>query len=123
MRVFQGSTDEVVSPRDAGLAARISERRLVSDGRFKKGEDPRRGRGRPKGSRNLVTPEMRKAIIEAAEMVGSDGKGKGGLTGYLVRLARMENPVIFGKLLRRSIPPEIHTTPDLFADLKVRSTE
>lgn len=75
----------------------------MSDGRFKKGPDPRRGRGRPKGSRNVITPEMREAIIEAAAIIGSDGRGKGGLVGYMMRLAQMEDPVIFGGLLRKCI--------------------
>ena len=96
------STDFAQSfAKEAGISER---RRRVSDGRFKKGPDPRRGRGRPKGSPNVITPEMREAIIEAAAIVGSDGRGKGGLVGYMTRLARMENPVIFGRLVRKSIP-------------------
>jgi hypothetical protein len=75
----------------------------VRDGRFKKGPDPKRGRGRPKGSRNVISPVMREAILEAAAIVGSDGRGKGGLAGYMMRLAQMENPVIFGGLLRKCI--------------------
>jgi hypothetical protein len=76
----------------------------VRDWRFKKGPDPRRGLGRPKGSRNVITPVMREAILDAAAIVGSDGRGKEGLVGYLVRLAQMENPVMFCRLLRKCIP-------------------
>ena len=72
--------------------------------RFKNGPDRRRGRGRPKGSRNVISPVMREAILEAAAIVGSDGRGKGGLAGYMTRLARIENPEIFGRLVLKSIP-------------------
>ena len=71
--------------------------------RFKKGPEPRRGLGRPRGSRNVVTPVMREAVLEAAAIVGSDGRGKGGLVGYVTRLAQMEDPVISGELLRKCI--------------------
>ena len=50
----------------------------------------KRGRGRPKGSRNVLTRVISDAILLAAEQVGEDGKGKGGLVGYLKRVAKKD---------------------------------
>jgi hypothetical protein len=63
----------------------------------------RRGRGRPKGSRNVLTRVISDAILEAAEQVGEDGKGKGGLVGYLKRVAK-KDPKVFCSLLGRVLP-------------------
>jgi hypothetical protein len=38
--------------------------------------------GRKKGTPNKVTQSLRQAILMAAEAVGSNGKGAGGLVGY-----------------------------------------
>ncbi len=38
--------------------------------------------GRKKGTRNLITPEHKAALLEAADRVGYDGNGKDGVDGY-----------------------------------------
>lgn len=70
-----------------------------------------RGPGRPKGSRNRHTIELKDAIRRAAEEVGEDGAGKGKLVGYLRRLAKDE-PVAFTSLIKATLPKEIAGDPD-----------
>lgn|SRR6185503_3759541 len=63
-------------------------------------------RGREPGVPNKMTRLVRDAIAEAAELVGEDGKGAGGLVGYMVRLAKFE-PKVFGMLLGKLLPLQI----------------
>jgi hypothetical protein len=65
---------------------------------------PPRGRGRPKGSRNKVTVELKAAILEAFDTVGG---GK-----YLAGVARAD-PRTFCALLGRVLPMTIKQTGDL----------
>lgn len=76
--------------------------------KFRKGHDPRRvvGKGRPKGVQNKVTRELKEAIIVAAELVGSNKKGKDGLPGYLSWLA-IKKPEVFGRLLEKLLPLQV----------------
>lgn len=67
------------------------------------------GPGRPKGSTNKTTATLKEAILLAAEKVGEDGKGKQGLTGYLIGLARSE-PKAFSSLLGRVLPLTVQGT-------------
>jgi hypothetical protein len=46
---------------------------------------------------------LKEAILLAAEAVGLDGKGKDGLVGYLIAVAK-EDPAVFCSLLARVIP-------------------
>jgi hypothetical protein len=62
-----------------------------------------RGGDRRKEMPNKGTPNLVEAIISAAAQVGEDGLGKGGLVGYLVRIARTE-PKLFANLLVRVLP-------------------
>lgn len=63
--------------------------------------------GRKKGARNRLTREVAEAIIAAAEEIGSNGRGKGGVQGYMKFLGRRE-PRIFGMLLRAVMPLQIN---------------
>src|SRR5262245_16900894 len=45
-------------------------------------DQPKRPRGRPKGATNLLTRELKEAILGGAADCGEDGKGTGGLRGY-----------------------------------------
>lgn len=67
---------------------------------------PSAGRGRKKGEANKVTRTLKDAILKAAEMVGENGKGKDGLTGYLVTVARTDVKA-FASLLGRVLPLQI----------------
>jgi hypothetical protein len=64
------------------------------------------GPGRPKGVPNKTTQMLKDAILLAAEKSGHDGKGKGGLIGYLKRVAS-EDVKAFAGLLGRVLPLQV----------------
>lgn len=57
------------------------------------------GKGRPKGSPNKITADVKRAILEAAEAAG----GPGGMTAYLTVQASA-NPAAFMTLLGKVLP-------------------
>lgn len=63
------------------------------------------GKGRPKGSPNKITADLKRAILEAAEAAG----GEGGTAGYLARQAD-ENPAAFMSLLGKVLPTTLDGT-------------
>lgn len=67
---------------------------------------PAAGMGRKKGQVNKTTATLKEAILLAAQDVGEDGKGRGGLTGYLRRVA-MEDVKAFSGLLGRVLPLQV----------------
>ena len=67
---------------------------------------PAAGKGRQKGSVNKTTATLKEAILLAAERVGNDGKGKDGLTGYLVHVASTDVKA-FSALLGKVLPMQI----------------
>lgn len=71
-----------------------------------KRKPPAAGMGRVKGVPNKTTKLLREAILEAAEAVGEDGRGKEGLTGYLKRVAT-EDVKAFSSLLGRVLPLQV----------------
>lgn len=75
---------------------------MANAGQFRKGEK-RPGQGRPKGSVAKTTAVLKDAILLAAGSVGQDGNGKGGLEGYLKRVA-IEDIKAFAGLLGRTLP-------------------
>lgn len=68
-----------------------------------KRKPPAAGKGRPAGSKNKTTTALKEAILMAGEQVGEDGKGKGGLTGYLRTLA-VKEPKAFATILGKTLP-------------------
>jgi hypothetical protein len=64
-----------------GRARDASER----SGSFNKGH--KKVGGRQKGTPNLLSPEYRDAVLEAAYRVGFDGNGQGGIVGYCMWIA------------------------------------
>ena len=66
----------------------------------------RRQRGRPKGAPNKTTTVLKDAILAAGEAVGEDQRGKDGLQGYLVFLAKAE-PKSFATLLGKVLPLQV----------------
>lgn len=62
--------------------------------------------GKPKGAVNKTTRVLKDAILIAAEQSGQDTKGKGGLVGYLKRVAD-EDVKAFSGLLGRVLPLQI----------------
>ena len=65
--------------------------------------------GRKAGVPNKFPRDLRDAILAAAESVGSDGRGRDGLVGYFMRLAK--HPKIFVKLLLRILSLEAKQPP------------
>ena len=72
---------------------------------------PNAGKGRKKGVPNKTTAVLKEAIITAAEQVGEDGNGTGGLTGYLVHIAKNDIKAFAG-LLGKVLPMQIGGDPD-----------
>lgn len=64
------------------------------------------GKGRRKGSKNKTTAVLKEAILEAAALCGSDGKGKGETVGYLTKLAT-DHPPAFAQLLGKVLPLQV----------------
>ena len=75
-------------------------------------QPPKSKRGRPKGSMNRFSRDLREDLSEAIERVGRDGEGEGGRVGYLMWLAR-EEPKSSTILLRGMMPAEIRATMTL----------
>jgi hypothetical protein len=105
-----------VNKRDR-LAARLTRgsqpaRRRDKGKRFSTDDQPKRSRGRPPGATNLMTRELKEAILGGCSDCGADGKGTGGLRGYMWKLAT-EDKKTMGMLLRAILP----------ADVKVEVTE
>jgi hypothetical protein len=68
--------------------------------------------GRPLGAKNKVSLPLKEAILKAAELVGSDSKGKDGLEGYLVDMAK-NNRKQFASLLGRVLPIQVANEDDV----------
>lgn len=68
---------------------------------------PNAGKGRPKGSPNKITADLKRAILEAAEAAGEEG----GTVGYLTEQAKT-NPASFLTLLGKVLPMAIAGDPD-----------
>ena len=62
--------------------------------------------GRTPGSKNKISREIKEAVITAANLVGSNRRGKDGLIGYMRRLA-VRNEAVFGGLLRHVMGTQV----------------
>lgn len=67
---------------------------------------PNAGKGRKAGVPNKTTGALKDAILAAAQAVGQDGKGKGGLQGYLTLVATTDVKAFAG-LLGKVLPLQI----------------
>lgn len=76
-----------------------------ASGQMHKGVRP--GTGRQKGTRNRTTTLLKDAILQAATLVGQDGKGTDGLVGYLKMLAVKERAV-YSRSLEKVLPLQLH---------------
>lgn len=61
--------------------------------------------GRKKGTPNRISADYKQAVLAAADRVGMDGMGEGGIVGYLCYLA-LQYPAAYCKLLCRIIDIE-----------------
>jgi hypothetical protein len=80
-------------------------------GKFAKGVPKPANAGRARGKRNKTTILLKTAILRAGELVGRDGKGLNGLTGYIEMLARKHVP-IYSKLLEKVLPMQLNMRDD-----------
>ena len=62
--------------------------------------------GRKPGSQNIISREIKEVVITAANLVGSNRRGKDGLIGYMRRLA-VRNEAVFGGLLRHVMGSQV----------------
>jgi hypothetical protein len=67
--------------------------------------------GKPRGRLTAMKYRVKEAVLEAAAMVGRDGKGKDEMVGYLAWLARTE-PAVFGRMLEKIMPTQ-HEIKDM----------
>jgi hypothetical protein len=107
---MQARPNETAKKKDR-LAARLMRgsqpgRRRVKGQHFSKQHQPKRPRGRPKGATNQLTRNLKEAILGGCEDCGLDGKGTGGLRGYMKRLAK-EDTKTMGMLVRSMLPTEV----------------
>ena len=65
-----------------------------------------KGRGRGRGIRNKIPQNLKQSIVDAAIAHGSDGHGRGGLTGYGFFLAS-RHPKAFAGLLGKLLPLQV----------------
>ena len=71
---------------------------------------------------NKVPKLLKEALMIAAELEGSNEKGKDGLTGFLRMMAR-EDLRSFAMLLGRIIPLQINTKGDLRVEVTYRNMD
>ena len=105
------------------LSEKGNNARKIRAHAFKPGDPKPKTGGRAKGTRNRTTRVLKDAILTAASLVGADGKGKDGLVGYLMMLARKEKQV-YARLLEKVIPLQIgvkdETPPQYTAEEMVK---
>src|SRR6516165_10252500 len=78
-----------------------------ANGHLQKGHSGLPGAGRPPGSLNRTTVQLKQAILDAAEAAGGDE----GMVGYLSRLA-VENSSAFASLLKSVLPTTLTAESD-----------
>ena len=82
---------------------------------FKKGN--KLGTGRKKGSKNKLTRDLKEAVIAAAQNLGMNNLGYGGITGFIMRCG-IENPTALLATLARMLPMDMETEmPDFALDI------
>ena len=74
-------------------------------------KNPKRGPGRPPGTPNRTPAAAVQAVFDGLSKYGEDGKGKGGLAGFVFYLAKTE-PKTAGALLARIMPQNIKVGVD-----------
>jgi hypothetical protein len=113
------STDKI-ERRRLTRGSQPARANVAGKGRFAKGH--KKVGGRKKGVRNVVTRDIREAIVNAAIRHGEDGEGKGGLEGYLFTLAR-EDKRAFGGLLRAVMPMQFNASIETSLNVQYKSLE
>jgi|SRR5690349_9384513 hypothetical protein len=94
-----------------GLLKRLTRgsqpgRHRAAGRRFSKPNQPKRGRGRPKGARNYFTRDLQEATFNAVNRFGEDGRGKNGMEGFVFGMCS-RNPEKVLDLMRAFMPKQI----------------
>src|SRR5271169_3585295 len=79
---------------------------LQRSGSFEPGHKKRGGR--KKGSRNVISPEHKMALLEAALRVGSDGNGRDRIVGYFTWVGERDLTFFYVDLWIRLLELQIH---------------
>ncbi len=82
----------------------------MAENKIEKGNNPqnltRRGRGRPKGSKNKIPAVLKEQILEAGAKAHPEG-----MVGYLTQQAH-ENPSAFLSLIGKVLPLTLESGPN-----------
>lgn len=76
--------------------------------------------GKPAGVRHLLNKSVKECILEAAARLGSDGKGRDGLVGFMMSVGR-RHPTHLLALIGKVLPLQLQA-PD-FENHRFRSIE
>jgi hypothetical protein len=84
--------------------------KIANSGSFKKNDkksvDRRKNNGRPPGSPNKLSAELKEDILTALALSGYNKKGKDGIVGYIKRV--LDNDIVLGtRLIERVLPLSI----------------
>jgi len=96
----------MTNPFNRGSSPGRARDALQRSGSFKPGHKKRGGR--KKGSRNVISPEHKWALLEAAHRVGSDGNGRDGRVGYFTWVAERDLTFFYVDLWSRLLELQIH---------------
>jgi hypothetical protein len=80
------------------------------------------GPGRGPGTPNKTTALLKECILQAAEIHGQDGKGKGGLIGFLLNIAEKDLRA-YAMLLSRVMPLQVDHRKEVKVEVTYRSVE
>lgn len=89
--------------------------RHANQGSFKKGH--KLARGRPKGSKNKFTRDLKEAIVAAAENLGMNNLGYGGVTGFVMRVGIKHPTALMAALARIADMDEQTEAPEFSIDM------
>ena len=65
------------------------------------------GAAERRGSRNVISPEHKRALLETAHRVGSDGNGRDGIVGYFTWVAARDPTFFYVDLWSRLLESQM----------------
>jgi hypothetical protein len=92
------------NPLDRGNSPGRAREAYQRPGSFKLGH--KKLGGRKKGTPNAISADLKKALLQAAHRVGSDGNGKDGLGGYIAWLRTRDPDFVYVFLVGRILDYE-----------------
>src|SRR5262249_41377299 len=103
--MFDRST-EMTNPFNRGSAPDRARDSWQRSGSFKKGHQKRGGR--QKGTRNKLGPDVKRALLTAANLVGDNGAGRNGIWGYFTLLGKCDPTLFYTELWIRLLDMEAY---------------